>query len=77
MDENVTLILSRPDVTQILDALSQRLENWKYTERYLQTGYADESYCVEECSDAKEAHRIAERYDSIINSIEQQAYRCK
>jgi hypothetical protein len=77
MDNNVTLILSRPDVTQILDALSQRLETWKYTGRHLQTGYADDRYYVEECSDAEEAHRIAERYGSIINSIEQQSFDCK
>jgi hypothetical protein len=74
MDENVTLTLSKPDVAQILDGLYQRLETWKYTEHYLQTGYVDERYCVEECSDAEEAHGIAERYDSMINSIEQQAY---
>ena len=74
MDGNVTLILSRPDVAQILDALSQRLETWKYTERYLQTGYADESYCVEECSGVEEAHRINKRYAAIIELIEQQAY---
>jgi len=74
MDENVTLTLSKPDVAQILDALYQRLDTWKYTEQYLQTGYADESYCIEECSEAEEAHRIAECYGKIINSIDQQAY---
>ncbi|MHC4191858.1 MAG: hypothetical protein ACYSUB_19625 [Planctomycetota bacterium] len=61
MDDNLTLILPRSNVIEILDALSQRLETWKYTEQYLQTVYADESHCVEKCSDAEEAHRIAER----------------
>jgi len=74
MDDNVALILSRPDVAQILDGLRQRVETWKYTEGYLQTGYADESYCIEECSYAEEAHRIAKHYSEIIKSIEQQAY---
>ena len=77
MDENVTLIISRSDATQILDGLCQRLETWRYTERYLQTGYADESYCVEECSDVEEAHRIAKSYGALINSVEQQSYDCK
>ena len=77
MNENVTLTLSKPDVAQILDALYQRLETWKYTEQYLQTGYADESHCVEECTGAKEARQIAERYSTIIRSIERQAFEHK
>lgn len=75
--DNVTLILSRADVTQILDALSQRSETWKCTEHYLQTGYADETCCIEECSEAEEAHRIAELYDTIIASIEEQTFNAK
>jgi len=74
MGHNLTLILSSADVTQILDALSQRLKAWKHTEQYLQTGYADHSYCIEECSDAEEAGAIAKRYATIIESIEQQTY---
>ena len=74
MHANVTLTLSGLDVAQVLDALSQRLDAWKYTEQYLQTGYVDESHCVEECSDAPEAHGSAERYSAIIDLIENQAY---
>lgn len=74
MDDNVKLTLSSPDVAQILDALSQRLAAWKNTKEYLLTGYADDNYCVEECSDAEEAHRIGKRYGVIMNSIKQQAY---
>ena len=77
MDNNVTLTISRTDVTQILDALSQRLETWKNTRVFLQKGYADENYCIEECSDAEEANRIADRYSKIIRLIEQQSYNFK
>lgn len=77
MYHDVILNLPKLMVGQILDALYQRLETWKYTERYLQTGYADENYCVEECSDAEEAHRIAQYYNEIIKLVEQQAYDCK
>jgi len=72
MDENITLTLSKLDIAQILDALYQRLETWKYTEQYLQTEYIDENYCVEECFNAEEAHIIARYYDEIIKSIEKQ-----
>lgn len=74
MDHDIILTLQRLDVGQILDALYQRLETWRYTEQYLQTSCIDERYCVEECSNAEEAHRIAQYYNKIISSIEQQAY---
>lgn len=74
MDENVTLILSKPCVGQILDALYQRLETWKYTENFMMTGCADERYWPEECSCTAEARRIAQYYEEVIKLIEQQAY---
>jgi len=73
MDENVILTLPKVVVCQILDGLYQRLESWKNTERYFQTGYPHGNYCIEECSSEKEAHRIAQYYDEIIKLIEKQA----
>jgi len=72
MDKNVLLTLPRLAVGQILDALYQRLEIWEYTEEYLETGLVREPYCVEECSDADEAHKIADCYKEIIQTIEEQ-----
>jgi len=73
MDENIVLTLPALAVGQILDALYIRLETWEYTEEYLNTGYVHEPYCIEECSNADEARRIADYYKDIIESIEKQA----
>lgn len=73
MDEKIALTLPSLAVGQILDALYQRLESWEYTEEYLKTGYVHEPYCVEECSNADEARKIADYYKIIIQSIERQA----
>lgn len=72
MYKNVVLTLPRLAVGQILDAFYQRLEIWEYTEEYLETGLVREPYCVEECSDADEAHKIADYYKEIIQTIEEQ-----
>ena len=69
---NVILILPSIEVFQILDGLQQRLESWRHTEKYLLQGYADDSYGIEECSDAEEAHKIAGYYKEIIKSIQSQ-----
>ena len=73
MDKNITMTLPSLMVGQILDALYMRLESWEYTEEYLNTGHANESYCIEECSNPDEAHQIADYYKEIIKSIEKQA----
>lgn len=73
MDKNLTLTLPSLMVGQILDALYTRLESWEYTEEYLNTGYAREPYCIEECSNPDEACQIADYYKEIIKSIEKQA----
>ena len=73
MDENIVLTLPALAVGQILDSLYIRLETWEYTEEYLNTGYVHEPYCIEECSHADEARRIADYYKDIIESIEKQA----
>jgi len=73
MSEDIKLNLPELAVGQILDALYQRLEIWEYTEEYLNAGLVREPYLIEECSDADEAHQIAEYYKEIIESIEKQA----
>jgi len=73
MNDNVKLKLPGLAIGQILDALYLRMEAWEYTEEYLNTGQVHEPYCVEECSSAYEARRIADYYKGIIQSIEKQA----
>ncbi len=73
MDKNITLTLPSLMLGQILDALCMRLETWKYTEEYLNTGHVHEPYIIEECSNPDEARQIADYYKEIIKSIEKQA----
>ncbi len=73
MNDNIKLKLPALEIGQILDALYLRMEAWEYTEEYLNTGQVHEPYCVEECSSAYEARRIADYYKKIIQSIEKQA----
>jgi hypothetical protein len=73
MNDNVKLKLPGLAIGQILDALYLRMEAWEYTEEYLNTVQVHEPYCVEECSSAYEARRIADYYKEIIQSIEKQA----
>jgi len=72
MSDSTILTLPRLAVGQILDALYERLKVWRYTDEYLQTGYVQEPYCIEECSGPEEAREIADYYAEIIESIEKQ-----
>lgn len=68
----VILKLPRAAVLQILDGLQYRLEIWRYTEEYMETGYVHEPYEVEECSSPEEAKQIGDFYEEIINDINTQ-----
>jgi hypothetical protein len=73
MNETINLSLPSLDVGQILDGLQIRMEKWAYTAEYLRTGRITKPYCIEECSSADEAQRLADYYGSIIRSTEEQA----
>jgi hypothetical protein len=68
----VILKLPRAAVLQILDGLQYRLEIWRYTEEYIETGYVHEPYEVEDCSSPEEAKQIGDFYEEIINDINTQ-----
>jgi hypothetical protein len=70
MDDMVMLKLPRAAVLQILDGLQYRLEIWRYTEEYMETGYVHEPYEVEDCSGPEEAKEIGDFYEEIINNIQ-------
>ena len=61
------------DIGQVLDGLRCRQEAWANTAIFLRDDYfPDESFVCEECCDADEAQKIANCYDRIIRSIEEQ-----
>lgn len=72
MNDIVILKLPRAAVLQILDGLQYRLEIWRYTEEYMETGYVHEPYEVEDCSNPEEAKEIGDFYEEIINNIQTQ-----
>jgi hypothetical protein len=72
MNSMVILKLPKAAVLQILDGLQYRLEIWRYTEEYMETGYVHEPYEVEECSNPEEAKQIGDFYEEIINDINTQ-----
>lgn len=57
---------------EIFNGLYHRLNVWRYTAEYLETGLAKEPYEVAECSSSSEAMEIADCYDEIILTIEEQ-----
>lgn len=72
MLHEITLKLPSYAVLQVLDGLCHRLNVWRYTAEYLETGLVREPYEVAECSSSIEAEEIADCYEEIIKNIEEQ-----
>ena len=73
MGNILTIRLEREDVGQLLDGLRCRLDAWRETAEYMETGYsARDDFIIEECRDAEEAHKIAAHYARIIAAIDAQ-----
>ena len=72
MVHEITFNLPSYAVMQVLDGLYHRLNVWRYTAEYLETGIAKEPYEVADCSSNIEAEEIADCYEEIIKSIESQ-----
>ena len=60
------------DLGQLLDGLECRAKAWEKTAEYHRTGESPADFIVEECNDAAEADRIANRYRSITAKIQKQ-----
>lgn len=61
------------ELGQILNGLRSRQKSWKNTALFLRDGFfPDDAFVCEECSDPNEADKIADHYQRIITSIEQQ-----
>jgi len=71
-DKEYVIRLSSLDLGQLIDGLEARATAWRLTTTYLETGEAPEGFVTEECSDANEAHRLAEHYEHILGSLIQQ-----
>lgn len=73
MNAILTLRLPHNDVGQILDGLDARLQSWRATAEYLESGHApSDDFIAEECHRPEEAAAIARHYQSIIAKIETQ-----
>jgi hypothetical protein len=73
MSKKFKIQLDSIDLGQLLDGLRIRAESWRNTEQYLATGRATSGPNVcEECSKTEEAMKIAEHYERLIDTIEQQ-----
>ena len=73
MKREFVLKLNSVHVGQLRDGLRIRAESWRNTEIYMREGYQpDESISLEECTSEYEAEQIAELYESIVATIEQQ-----
>lgn len=73
MGDNVTLTLPSLFVGQLLDALREQLDVWRYTEKYMSGDCIAESpYLIKECSNANEAQNIVNLYERIIETVERQ-----
>lgn len=73
MNKTFNIRIRSLDLGQILDGLRVRQESWLNTSIYLRDGYfPDDSFVCEDCSDWKEAKRIAAHYKRIIANIEKQ-----
>jgi hypothetical protein len=73
MSKEIQITIDSLDLGQIVDGLRSRQESWKNTAIYLRDGFfPDDAFLCEDCSDADEAERIANRYQRIIASIDQQ-----
>ncbi|MBE0534881.1 MAG: hypothetical protein IH624_04365 [Phycisphaerae bacterium] len=68
----LTLRLPSGMVGQIIDALCERMQTWRATERYLNDPDALTTELIEECSDPQEAKAIADCYQQIIEEIQSQ-----
>ena len=72
MLHEITIKVPSYAVMQVLDGLYHHLNVWRYTAEYIETGLAKEPYAVAECSSSSEAEEIADCYEEIIRSIEEQ-----
>ena len=72
MVHEITLKLPSHAVMQVLDGLYHRLNVWRYTAEYLETGLVKEPYEVADCPSSSEATEIADCYEGIIRTIEEQ-----
>ena len=73
MDKEFQINIDSLELGQILDGLRSRQESWKNTAIFLRDDFfPDEAFVCEECSGPNEAEKIANHYQRIIISIEQQ-----
>jgi hypothetical protein len=71
--DTVKLELPRNDVGQIIDGLCCRLDAYRKTAEYFETGScSDAGFVIEEVTDAAEARELEERYAQLIRALQEQ-----
>lgn len=69
MNKTIQLELSPGEYHLMLDALKERLDSWRNTQRYLETGDFDADRLVEECADKEEACGIVSDYEQLLERV--------
>lgn len=71
-DKEYVIRLNDLDLGQVVDGLEVRATAWRLIATYLETGVAPDGFVIEECSDAEEAHWLADSYSRILGNLIQQ-----
>ncbi len=73
MTQKCTLVLNREDVSQILDAVRERLNVWRHTAAYLRSEpVSDDPVLLADCYNASEADTVVQHHQDIVSAIERQ-----
>lgn len=70
--QTYTITLSSIDLGQMLDGIEQRALSYRHTEHYHAFGEALSDDIIEEVSDADEARQIAEHFERIMATVQEQ-----
>lgn len=70
--EEITFVLTRNDVGQLLEGVEVLIEQWEATAQYLETGRVREDVCIRESHSVREAESIASIYRELRDRIREQ-----
>ena len=70
MRKIITLSLSNEMISEILNHLTDGLEVWRNTERYLASNSIVSPCVIAKCSSVSNAHRMIKLYEETISTIE-------
>ena len=68
----ISIRLQENDLGQIIDGLEVLAEDWEQTQRFMEFGESGSGGIIRECSNEREAGKIARHYRRIIEALEEQ-----